>query len=91
VSQQLIPRKDGAGRVAAVELLFNSVGVANIIRDANTPGLVNAMQLGKNLGMVLMDDSLSELLEKGLIPGEEAWLRANNRQKFQRWAKTSVQ
>ena len=86
ISQQLIPRKDGSGRVAAVELLFNSVPVANIIREANTGGLVNAMQLGKNQGMVLMDDSLQALVDKGLINGEEAFLRANNRAKFKQFA-----
>ena len=86
LSQQLIPRKDGTGRVAAVELMFNSVAVANIIRDANTPGLINAMQLGKRLGMVIMDEALMGLVEKDLIAGEEAWLRAGNKQKFERWA-----
>ena len=85
ISQQLIKKKDGSGRVAAVELLFNSVAVANIIREANTAGLVNAMQLGKNAGMVLMDDSLLILAEKGVIDGAEAWLRSSNKVKFKQW------
>lgn len=82
LSQLLIRKKDGTGRVAAVELLFNSVAVGNIIREANTAGLVNAMQLGKNQGMVLMDDSLLELATKGVISGEDAYLRAANKVKF---------
>ncbi|GMV81638.1 MAG: hypothetical protein AMXMBFR7_28220 [Planctomycetota bacterium] len=86
ISQQLIPRKDGQGRVAACELLFNNVAVGNIIREANTAGLVNAMQLGKNLGMVLMDDSLMALAEQDLIDGSEAYKRAGNKQKFMKWA-----
>lgn len=85
ISQQLVKRKDGSGRVAAVELLFNSVAVANIIREANTAGLINAMQLGKNAGMVLMDDSLFDLVQKGIINGEDAWLRAANKVKFKQW------
>ena len=86
LSQQLIRKKDGSGRVSATELLFNSVAVGNIIREANTAGLVNAMQLGKNQGMLLMDDSLMDLANKGLIAGEEAWLRASNRSKFSQFA-----
>ncbi|MGD0089483.1 MAG: PilT/PilU family type 4a pilus ATPase [Planctomycetota bacterium] len=86
LSQQLVPRKDGQGRVAAVELLFNSVAVANIIRDANTAGLTNAMQLGKNLGMVLMDESLKALVDQGAIAGEEAWARATNKALFAPYA-----
>lgn len=85
ISQQLMKKKDGTGRVAAVELLFNSVAVANIIREANTAGLVNAMQLGKNAGMVLMDDSLFALAEKGVIDGTEAWQRSSNKVKFKQW------
>ncbi|MBI3830982.1 MAG: PilT/PilU family type 4a pilus ATPase [Planctomycetes bacterium] len=85
LSQQLIKKKDGTGRVAAVELLFNSVAVANIIRDANTAGLINAMQLGKNAGMVLMDDSLMDLVNKGVINGEDAYLRSTNKVKFKQW------
>jgi twitching motility protein PilT len=86
LSQQLIPRRDGQGRIAAVELLFNSVAVANIIREANTAALTNAMQLGRSLGMQLMDESLKELLEKGLIAGEEAHARASDRNLFAQYA-----
>ncbi len=85
LSQQLLPRKDGSGRVAAVELLFNSVGVANIIREANTAGLINAMQLGKKLGMVLMDDSLFDLVEKDLIEGSLGYQLASNKAKFMKY------
>lgn len=86
ISQQLIPRKDGSGRVAAVELLFNSVAVGNIVREAKTEALVNAMQLGKGLGMVLMDESLQALVQKEVIAGEEAWARAEDRRKFAQFA-----
>jgi len=72
--------------VAAVELLFNSVAVANIIREGNTSGLTNAMQLGKGLGMLLMDESLKELLDKGVIVGEEAYFRAANKNLFAQFA-----
>ena len=82
LSQQLIPRIDRPGRVAAVELLFNSVAVANIIREANTAAVTNAMQLGKNLGMVLMDESLLNLVNAGVIAREEAYLRATDKGLF---------
>ena len=65
LSQQLVPRKDGTGRVAAVEVLFNSIAVANAIRKANTTQLLNAMQFGRNLGMVQMDESLRKPGRRG--------------------------
>ena len=60
--------------------------MANIIREANTAALTNAMQLGRSLGMQLMDESLTELLEKGLIAGEEAYARATDRNLFAQYA-----
>lgn len=72
--------------MAAVELLFNSVAVGNIVREAKTEALVNAMQLGKGQGMVLMDESLQALVQKEVISGEEAWSRAEDKRKFAQFA-----
>jgi len=44
--------------------------------------LPGVMQTGKKLGMKLMDDSLQELLDKGIISGEEAYRRAENKKAF---------
>ena len=64
VCQQLIPRKDGHGRLLALEVLVNNPAVGNLIREAKTFMLPGVMQTGKKLGMKLMDDSLQELLDR---------------------------
>lgn len=72
ISQQLLPRADGKGRVPVVEVLFNTHAVANMIRERKTFQLRSVIQTGKKLGMVLMDDSIAELLDKKLITLEVA-------------------
>ena len=79
ISQQLIPRKDGRGRVLAMEILTNTPAVGNLIREAKTYMLPGVMQTGKKQGMKLMDDSLMELYDAGLISQEEAYVRAEQK------------
>lgn len=79
VSQQLIPRADGAGRVLAIEILMNNPAVGNLIREAKTFMLPGVIQTGKKVGMKLMDDSLLELFQAGLISAEEAVYRAEQK------------
>jgi twitching motility protein PilT len=75
ISQQLVPRADGKGRVLALETLTNTPAVANVIREAKTYMLPGIIQTGKKQGMQLMDDALSALRDQGLITGEEAETR----------------
>jgi twitching motility protein PilT len=79
VSQQLVPRADGAGRVLALEILRHNNAVAACIRDGKTFMLPGIMQTGRNLGMRLMDDSLLELFRQGLITEEECFQRAEQK------------
>lgn len=87
ISQQLVPRLDGTGRELALEFLVNTPAVANCIREGKTFMLPGIMQTGKNIGMVVMDDSLKALYNKGLISQEECMSRAADqeymRQHFQ--------
>jgi len=83
VSQQLVPRADGQGRVVALEVMVNTPAVANLIREAKTFMLPGVIQTGKKLGMKLMDDSLYELMEKGIIRPEEAYDRAEQKKIFE--------
>ena len=76
ISQQLVPKKDGSGRELALELLVNTPAVSSIIRDGKTFMLPGVMQTGKNVGMIMMDDSLANLYREGLISKEEALGRA---------------
>ncbi len=76
VSQQLVPRKDGTGRELALELLVNTPAVSSLIRDGKTFMLPGVMQTGKNVGMIMMDDSLLNLYRNDKITAEEALQRA---------------
>ncbi len=80
ISHQLIPKKDGTGRVLALEILTNTPAVANVIREAKTYILPGIIQTGKKQGMRLMDDALIDLYDRGLISGEEACARADQKQ-----------
>jgi len=82
ISQQLVPRADGAGRVIALEVMVNTPAVANLIREAKTFMLPGIIQTGKKLGMKLMDDSLLELMEQGVITPHEAYDRAEQKKIF---------
>jgi twitching motility protein PilT len=79
ISQQLVPRLDGAGRVVALEIMVNTPAVANLIREAKTFMLPGIIQTGKKLGMKLMDDSLIELVQAGIISPHEAYDRAEQK------------
>ena len=75
ISQQLLPRKDG-GRVAAREVLLVTPAIANLIREGKTYNIPNAIQTGQKLGMITMDQHLSELYDKGIVSYEDAVSKA---------------
>jgi twitching motility protein PilT len=83
ISQQLVPKADGSGRVPALEIMVNTPAVANLIRDSKTYMLPGVIQTGKKLGMKMMDDSLLELMEAGTITPHEAYDRAEQKKVFQ--------
>jgi len=87
ISHQLIPKKDGTGRVLALEILTNTPAVANVIREAKTYMLPGIIQTGKKQGMRLMDDTLTDLYDRGLISAEEAYARADQKQAMRRYLK----
>lgn len=78
ISQQLIPRVDQAGRVLATEILIGTLAVRNVIRERKTHLLYNIIQTSSDVGMRLMDDSLKELYEAGVITYEQAMMRCHN-------------
>ena len=85
VSQQLLPTKGKAGRIAALEVLINTSAVANLIRQGKLDQLETAMQSGGNVGMKTMDSALMELVEKNLIAGRDAYQQSDNKFKFERF------
>jgi len=78
IAQQLIPRKDSKGRIAALEILIGTAAVKNIIREGKTNQLESAMQTGGKYGMVVMDNYLLDLFQAGKIEMDEALRRAKN-------------
>jgi twitching motility protein PilT len=82
ISQQLLPFKDKPGRVAALEVLVNTSGVANLIRQGKLDQLETAMQSGGASGMQTMDTALMDLVKKNVISGQEAYQQSNNKEKF---------
>ena len=82
VSQQLLPLKEKPGRVAALEILVNTSGVANLIRQGKFDQLETAMQSGGATGMQTMDTALMNLVKKNVVSGQEAYQQANNKEKF---------
>ncbi len=77
LSQRLLPRDDGEGRVLAVELLFNNGAIANLIREGKTHQVLGVMETAAKEGMITMDKSVKDLYLEGLISYEEA--KANMR------------
>lgn len=71
VTQQLIKRIDKEGRVAAFEVMVNNTAIANLIRESKVFQISQAMQTGKALGMMTMEESVKDLVVKGIIAREE--------------------
>jgi twitching motility protein PilT len=82
ICQQLVPRADGGGRALALEIMTNTPAVANLIREGKNFMLPGQMQVGKKQGMRLMDDSLLDLYDQGIITADEAHIRSQNKKLF---------
>jgi len=83
VSQALLPRRDGTGRVAAYEILRNTPNVAGLIREGKTFQIPTAMQTGAAAGMVMMDNSLLHLAQEGTVEPRVAYDRALRKEMFE--------
>ncbi|RME86133.1 MAG: PilT/PilU family type 4a pilus ATPase, partial [Planctomycetota bacterium] len=85
VSQLLIRKKDGKGRVPVNEVLIGSSSLANIIREGAIGKIISTIEGGRGEGMQTMDDSIMEKLEEGLISAEDAYFRAFDKSKFEKY------
>jgi len=72
VSQQLVRRSDGSGRIGAFEIMLCNQAVRNLIREGKSHQLMSSIQTGRKLGMMSMDTSLVELYKTGFITVDEA-------------------
>ena len=78
ISQRLVPKPDGKGRVAAVEVLLNSPLIAELILNGDIHGVKEIMARSRDLGMQTFDQSLFDLYEEGLIAYEDALKNADS-------------
>ncbi len=72
ISQVLVPRLDGKGRVAAFEIMFATPAIRNLIREGKTYQIFSELQTGSRYGMIALDDHLKRLYEQGIISYEAA-------------------
>jgi twitching motility protein PilT len=89
VSQQLVPRADKQGRVAALEILVNTPAVSNLIRQGKMDQLENAMLTSSALGMRTMDAAILQLLDQRQITGKDAYQKAINKSRFEQFKEAS--
>jgi tetratricopeptide (TPR) repeat protein len=75
VAQTLLKKKP-KGRVAALEILMGTTAISNYIREGKTFQIPSAMQIGKNIGMRILNDSLIQLVTDGGVDPHEAYLKA---------------
>ncbi len=87
VAQVLFKRIDKKGRCAALEIMIANSAVRNLIRESKTFQIPSMIQTGKKYGMQLLDDAIMELLNRGWISGDEAYIKANEQQRFRRFLK----
>ena len=82
IAQTLFKRRDTRGRCAALEILFATPAVRNLIRDAKTFQIPTVLQTGKKFGMQSLDDAILDHLEKGRIHPTDAYLHCLDKARF---------
>ena len=87
IAQVLFKRIDKKGRCVALEILIANAAVRNLIREGKTHQINSMMQTGKKYGMQLLDDAIMDLLNKGWIGGDEAYMKANDKGRFRPFLK----
>jgi len=82
IAQTLLPKK-GGGRVAALEVLIVTPAISNLIREGKTFQIPSAMQTGKNLGMVMLNDALFEHVKNGNVEPLDAYIKSVDKAGFE--------
>jgi twitching motility protein PilT len=82
ISQVLCKRKDGAGRIAAYEIMVGTTAIRNLIREGKVAQMYSAIQTGSASGMQTLDQSLSALVNEGLIDASQARTKAKYPENF---------
>ena len=77
-----MPNPDKTRRWAAYEILIRTQALGNIIQNGESMRLTSEIQTNRALGMVLMDDSLMELVKAKKVTNEDAFLKAIEKSRF---------
>ncbi len=91
VVSQVLMRKKGGGRVAALEVLVGTSAVSNLIRENKIFQIPSIIQTGKKDGMQLLDQHILEHLMSGRVSPREAYMKANNKQPFLKYLEEEVE
>jgi twitching motility protein PilT len=86
ITQQLVPRGDGHGRVVAAEVLVATPAIRNLIREGKTHQIYSALQAGATHGMHTLDQNLAELVKAGRISYDTAFEKCHHVEDFTRMA-----
>ena len=82
ISQTLLKTKDGAGRVAAHEIMLGTPAIRNLIREAKVAQMYSAIQTGSNAGMQTLDQNLTDLVRRNVISSATARAAAKTPENF---------
>ncbi len=82
--QALVPRADGKGRIAAVEVMLANPAVRNLIREGKIYQLPNVIRTNRDIGMISLDEFLVDLYLKRIISGESLLAFCNDRQEAEK-------
>ncbi len=82
ISQQLLVKASGRGRIAAFEIMVNTPSIQNLIREKKTYRITSDLQTGAKHGMCTFDSYLFDLYSKGLVRGEDAIAKAFDQQQM---------
>lgn len=91
VSQQLLRKADGKGRVAAHEILVGAAALPGIIRAGESQKLNGLIQMSSKEGMITMDDSLRNLVKAGTVTPEAALMKAIDKKRFEEMVEEAEQ
>jgi twitching motility protein PilT len=91
LSQTLLPRAEGKGRIAAFEIMIANSAIRNLIRERRSYEIPSYMQLGNsNDSMQTMDEALADLVKRGRVTREEAIIRSSNPERVERLIKLGL-
>jgi twitching motility protein PilT len=83
VISQTLCKKIGGGRAAALEILIVTSAISNLIRESKTFQVQSMMQVGKNVGMVTLNDALMDLVTRKIVAPDEAYVKSIDKAGFE--------